>query len=99
MNKMPNNNEYMKEYLKQYRKNHPEFHANELKKNNERNKAKYHNDAEFRNKVLEYKKKYCEEKKLGTLQGVEISPDNLNILLAEATSQVNTLLKELERLP
>ena len=94
---MPNTNEYMKEYLKQYRANHPEFRANELKKNNERNKAKYHSDPEFRNKMLEYKKKYNQEKKL---ESVNISENvkNLTNLLAKATSQVNSLEKDLYKI-
>ena len=93
---MPNTNEYMREYLKQYRVNHPEFRANELIKNNERNKAKYHSDAEFRNKVLEYKKKYCEQKKLAKFESVEIW-GNLNILLAKANAEVNILKRDLKK--
>ena len=54
---MPNTKEYMKDYIKEYRETHPEFYANELKKNNERNKAKYNNNPECHHKMLEYKKK------------------------------------------
>ena len=70
---MPNTKEYMKDYIKEYRETHPEFYANELKKNNERNKAKYNNNPECRHKMLEYKKKYYQQKKLAKLESVKIS--------------------------
>jgi hypothetical protein len=39
--------EYLKEYIKEYGANHPDYYANELKKNNERTTAKYHSDPEY----------------------------------------------------
>ena len=67
--------EYLKEYIKEYRANHPDYYANELKKNNERNKAKYTNKPECCHKMLEFKKKYYQQKKLAKLESVKM-PEN-----------------------
>ena len=65
--------EYLKEYIKEYRANHPDYYANELKKNNERTTTKYHSDPEYRAKISQYKKKYYQEKKLAKLESVKIT--------------------------
>ena len=65
--------EYLKEYIKEYCANHPDYYANELKKNNERTTTKYHSDPEYRAKISQYKKKYYQEKKLTKLESVKIT--------------------------
>ena len=64
--------EYLKEYIKEYRANHPDYYANELKKNNERTTTKYHSDPEYHAKISQYKK-YYQEKKLAKLESVKIT--------------------------
>lgn len=44
--------------MAKYRKDHPEFYAKELKKRSEEIMHLYHNDEEYRAKVLAYSRNY-----------------------------------------
>ena len=44
--------------MKQYRKDHPEFYAKELKKRSAEIKHLYHTDEDYKNKMIEYSRRY-----------------------------------------